>query len=183
MVGRESDEHDPVRTPYSDEVVVETKAPTGNGVYSIDLKLHRGEILGLGGLVCAGCSELTMLLFGAAKKEDGGILLGGHSVSIRSPYNAIMLGIGLIPEDRKLGGVFLEHPINWNISIMSIGQMSKGGIVNEAAVDTLSQTYFEKLNIIAPSAKQFVKKFVRQQPAEGSSCQGACSTNKHYHLR
>ena len=157
MVGRELDETYPVRKPPAGEVVIETQHLSGNGVKDISLTLYKGEILGLGGLVGAGRTELAKLLFGAARKENGEILLAGEPVDIRSPYQAISLGIGLIPEDRKYEGVFLEYAIDWNISIMSLRRLAKRGVVNQRDVDELSETYFHKLKIISPSAKQLVK--------------------------
>ncbi|HWQ79562.1 MAG TPA: sugar ABC transporter ATP-binding protein [Anaerovoracaceae bacterium] len=157
MVGRQLDETYPARELHSDEIVLETRGLCGNGVYDIDMKLHRGEILGLGGLMGAGRSELAKVLFGAAKKDNGEIWLDGRKVDIRSPYQAITLGIGLIPEDRKREGAFLEYAIDWNISIMSVRQMAKHGVVRQADVDELSKTYFKKIKIVAPSSKQLVK--------------------------
>jgi len=157
MVGRELAETYPSNQGGSEEVVLETKKLSGNGVSGINLTLHAGEILGIGGLVGAGRTELAKLLFGVAKKEAGEIAINGKTVSYNSPSQAIRHGIGLIPEDRKLEGVFLEFPIDWNIVIMSLARLSKAGVVNRKAAAALGDDYFEKLKIVAPSPRQLVK--------------------------
>ncbi len=157
MVGRELEETYPEHRQNESDVLLETKNLSGNGVRDINITLRKGEILGLGGLVGAGRTELAKVLFGAAKKDGGEILLEGKSIEILSPYQAITLGIGLIPEDRKLEGVFLEYPIDWNIAIMSLRRLAKHSVVRQSDVDELAQRYFDKLKIVAPSAKQLVK--------------------------
>jgi len=157
MVGRELSETYPQNEAQSKDVVLETKNLCGNGVSNINLTLLKGEILGIGGLVGAGRTELAKLLFGAAKKEAGEILLSGRAVQYNSPSQAIKHGIGLIPEDRKLEGVFLEYPIDWNISIMSLRRLAKAGVVSQKEVDKLADAYFDKLKIVAPSVKQIVR--------------------------
>lgn len=157
MVGRELDESYPKRNASRQEVVLEARELTGNGVCNINFKLYQGEILGIGGLVGAGRSELAKLIFGVVPKESGEVLINGEAVNIKSPYHAITLGIGLIPEDRKREGVFLDYAIDWNITIMSLRQMAKNGIIRQADVDALSEKYLKQLQIVTPGSKQYVK--------------------------
>lgn len=157
MVGRELAESYPKRRNELGEVVLEAKHLSGNGVYDINLELKKGEVLGLGGLVGAGRTELAKLIFGAAKKEKGDLIINGKVSYFKSPGDSVQCGIGLIPEDRKREGVVLDYPIDWNISIMSLKRLSKFGIVDRAAVRALSDKYFNELKIISPSEKQLVK--------------------------
>lgn len=157
MVGRELVENHPKRTVAPGETVLATRNLTGNGVKNINIELHKGEILGLGGLVGAGRTELAKLIYGVAKRTRGEIDINGRLAYIRSPGQAVDHGLGLIPEDRKLEGAILDYPIDWNISIMSLKRLSKHGVVNRKAVKELSDKYFKELHIVAPSEKQLVK--------------------------
>ena len=82
-----------------DDVVLELKNVCGNGDRNMNLKVHKGEIVGLGGLVGAGRTELAEVIFGAAAKTSGQIIFRGKEVHPKSPREAIDLGIALVPED------------------------------------------------------------------------------------
>ena len=157
MVGRELVESYPERAACSGDVVLETQGLTGNGVRDISFRLHRGEILGLGGLVGCGRSELAKLLYGAGELETGQILIEGAPVDIKTPPNAIKLGIGLIPEDRKREGIFADYPLDWNIAIMSLKRIAHNTVIKENEVEALSEAYSDQLKIVTPSMKQSVK--------------------------
>lgn len=157
MVGRELNESFPVRNVQIGKPVLELKKVTGNGDFEIDLTLKKGEILGLAGLVGAGRTELAKMIFGSERIQAGEVVVKGSTVDIKSPSHAISLGIGLIPEDRKNEGAFLEFPIDWNISIMSLTQISKLGIVKQADCDKLAGKYSDILRIKTPSLKQLVR--------------------------
>lgn len=157
MVGRQLKETYPQRDKMSEEVVLDVENLTGNGVYDINLKLHKKEILGVAGLVGAGRTELAKLIYGAAKREKGRIRCLGKEMHAKRPVQAIASGIGLIPEDRKGEGVFLEFPIDWNISITALKSLSRYTFVNKKMVDATSTEYAEKLRIKTPSLSRPVK--------------------------
>ena len=157
MVGRELNETYPEREKKSDEVVLELKDVYGNGDVGISMKLYKGEILGLGGLVGCGRSELAKLIYGAERVEKGEILLNGKKVTITSPSDAISKGIGLIPEDRKTEGVFLNFPIDWNVVIQCIKSISSSGVVDSQKTKEISEKYIDELKIVTPSKKQMVR--------------------------
>ena len=157
MVGRELNETYPEREKKSDEVVLELKDVYGNGDVGISMKLYKGEILGLGGLVGCGRSELAKLIYGAERVEKGEILLNGKKVTITSPSDAISKGIGLIPEDRKTEGVFLNFPIDWNVVIQCIKSISSSGVVDSQKTKEISEKYIDELKIVTPSKKQRVR--------------------------
>lgn len=157
MVGRELNESYPVRTKKIGECVLEVEHLSGNGDRDISFSLRKGEILGIAGLVGAGRTELAKLIYGAAKLEQGKIRIRGKDVHIKSPHDAIAAGIGYIPEDRKNEGAFLEFPIDWNISIMSLPRLSKGMVVTVQKIDELANEFQKKLGIKAPTMKQYVK--------------------------
>ena len=157
MVGRELNASFPERSGRIGEPVLELRDVTGNGDENISFTLHRGEILGLGGLVGAGRTELARMIVGADKMESGQLLVRGEPVTIRSEKDAIRLGIGLIPEDRKVQGCLLDMDIKWNISIMNIRGISRGLVVDRKREDELGQSFRDALKIKTPSLSQEVR--------------------------
>ncbi len=154
MVGRELSESYPHKPPCEAEVVLRTEHLSGNGLTDINIELHKGEILGFGGLVGAGRTELMHLLYGAAHKTEGKILLGDTEVSFHSPADGLKAGIGLIPEDRKYQGCFLDKPLFWNISISNIDKISHGTFVDRKAEMAQAEDYKGKMRIKAPTMTQ-----------------------------
>lgn len=157
MVGRELKESYPARTVAPREVALEVRHLSGNGDEDISFSVRKGEILGLSGLVGAGRTELARVIFGAEPAESGEILLEGKPVQIRSPQDAINLGIGLIPEDRKNQGVFLDMDIKWNISFSQVRQLSRYAVVDTRQESTVAAKYRDLLKIKTPSLAQQVK--------------------------
>ncbi len=157
MVGRELSETYPGKETALGEEVLRVENLCGNGDADISFSLHRGEILGLAGLVGAGRTELARLLYGADKIESGSITVKGKSIHPRLPSEAIQSGIGLIPEDRKLQGCFLEKSIAWNSSIANIKSLSKGSVVDTKREKEQAEQYERRLSIKTPSLQQLVK--------------------------
>ena len=154
MVGRELSETYPSKPSCGGEVVLRTEHLSGNGLTDINIELRKGEILGFGGLVGAGRTELMHLLYGAAKKSGGKIFLGDKEVNFHSPADALAAGIGLIPEDRKYQGFFLDKPLYWNISISNLKTLSRGGFVDRKAEMEQAEDYKGKMRIKAPTMTQ-----------------------------
>ncbi len=151
MVGRELSENYPVKdNPPEQQVVLKVENLSGNGVRNISFELHRGEILGFAGLVGAGRTELMHLLYGAAGIEAGTVSMNGQTLSIRRPSDAMKAGIGLIPEDRKWQGCFLDKPIYWNISISNIKSLCNGPFINPKKEADLADHYGKRMRIKAP---------------------------------
>lgn len=157
MVGRELLDSFPKRNTHIGETILETKNLCGNGNFQINLKLRRGEVLGIGGLVGAGRTELAKMLAGDARPDSGSIIIGGKEVVFKDTSEAIAAGIGLVPEDRKKEGVFLNYSILWNIPVMSLKRISKRGVLNSEQANLLSEEYFHRLMIKAPSLHQLVR--------------------------
>ncbi|MFA6830623.1 MAG: sugar ABC transporter ATP-binding protein, partial [Bacilli bacterium] len=108
MVGRKLGSNFPPRlTKPLPQVVLELDRVTGNSDSSISLSLHKGEILGIGGLVGSGRTELAEMICGSKKISSGQVFIKGKKVSIKNPSDAIRNGIGLIPEDRKKDGCII----------------------------------------------------------------------------
>lgn len=89
----------------------------------ISITVHEGEVLGLAGLVGAGRTELARIIYGAAKRSGGDILLDGRPVLFSHPAEAVRAGVGLVPEERRSEGLFLDRSIDFNINIASLGSL------------------------------------------------------------
>ena len=103
-----------------------------NGVHASELHVRKGEILGIAGLVGSGRTELLHTLFGIDQLISGTIKKDGKEIQIKSPTDAIQHGIILIPEDRKISGLFLEESARFNIAAATLDNRSKLGIVDTA---------------------------------------------------
>jgi len=158
MVGRELGEMYPRADAQRREVVLEiSDLRDGRELHGVSLKLHRGEILGLAGLVGAGRTALAETLFGSRPTVEGEIRLEDRAVQIGSPREAIRLGMGLVPEDRKLQGLFLNMAVRENVIISALDQVSQFLFVNPDKADRLAGEYVGKLDIRTPSLRQKVK--------------------------
>ncbi|TCL56259.1 ribose transport system ATP-binding protein [Kineothrix alysoides] len=157
MVGRELSSDYPKPKKHYDEEILRLEHIYGNGDSNISFSLRKGEILGLAGLVGAGRTELARLIYGADRMDSGKIYLEGKEIKIKSTSDAIHYGIGLIPEDRKNQGCFLEQSIEWNIAFNNIRRFSKSGIVNQKQTEEAAKKYGEAMSIKTPSYVQDVK--------------------------
>ena len=99
----------------------------------VTLPLRCGEILGLGGLIGAGRTELARVIFGIDPPAAGTLRMGDRDIRLASPRDAIRAGIYLAPEDRKASGVILDDPIASNISLASLPRFAKAGLVSPKA--------------------------------------------------
>jgi len=157
MVGRSLKEKYPVRDHEVGETVLEAEALSGNGLSDISFSLRKGEILGIAGLVGSGRTELIRLVYGADRLDSGTIRLNDRAVTIASPSEAVGLGIGLIPEDRKQQGVLLELSVRDNVTLPSLRAISRFIVVDRRAEHALADKQIEDLKIKTPSANQIVR--------------------------
>ena len=126
-------------------------------VKDVSFKLYPGEVLGLTGLVGAGRSELLETVFGNKQIKSGTILIDGKEVKIRNPKDAIALGMGLIPEGRKIQGLFLKLTVGDNMIVTRLKYLrSKIGLISGRAVKKISLEYKDKLAVKTPSLRQTV---------------------------
>lgn len=157
MVGRSISDEYPKRSCSIGETLLKVDDLYGNGAHHISFELHRGEILGLAGLVGAGRTETCRMLFGADPITTGRIELEGQEVSISSPKKALELGFAFVPEDRKNQGALLELSVSDNISLSVLPRLSKFGVIRKAQEDELVREKIASLRVKTPSAEQKVK--------------------------
>jgi ribose transport system ATP-binding protein len=122
----------------------------------VTLSLKGGEILGLGGLVGAGRTELARVIFGIDRPAAGTLQMSGQPVSIRSPKDAIERGIYLVPEDRKKAGLILDFSIAQNISLASMSTCARAGLVRADAEHEIAEGQRKTLRIKTPTVDTHV---------------------------
>jgi ABC-type sugar transport system ATPase subunit len=126
-------------------------------LHDVSFKVHRGEILGIAGLVGAGRTETARAIFGADNVDSGRILIDGEPASISSPQDAIARGIGLVPEDRKQQALFLSLAIRTNLSIAAHDRIAAlRFFVSGSKEEALVEEYRKLLNIRMASGDQLV---------------------------
>lgn len=122
---------------------------------NVSFDLAAGEILGIGGLLGAGRTEILETIFGATEGRPGGeVLIEGVPVSIRSPVEARRLGIALVTEDRKSQGLHLRDTITENVALPLVGRIARFGFRSFAAEDALAESAMKTLGIRASSIEQ-----------------------------
>ncbi|GAC1359530.1 MAG: hypothetical protein NVS2B12_03330 [Ktedonobacteraceae bacterium] len=116
-------------------------------VRNVNLTLYPGEILGLAGLMGSGRTELARALFGINRITHGKVRVHGRAVTIRKPEDAIAARICLIPEDRRVQGLVLDHSIRDNLLLPLLDKFQHFGFVNDAQGDTLVRSYVNNLRV------------------------------------
>ncbi len=134
---------------------------TGSGrrflVDQVSFKLHRGEVLGIFGLVGAGRTELLETLFGLhAGRAGGRLAVEGRPVSFRSPADAIAAGLAFAPEDRKRDGVVLPMSVVANASLADLTPAVRGGLLSPAREAAHFAPFLERFRVKTPSLQQLI---------------------------
>jgi ribose transport system ATP-binding protein len=160
IVGREVDALEWVErpSPAGDVPLLEVRNLTAaNGVTDMSFTLHAGEILGLAGLMGSGRTELAKLIFGIDRPTSGEILLRGEPAGITNPRIAIAKGIALVPEDRRLQGLVLDHSVRENLLLPLLPELGNGPLVDDRRGDGLAARLIERLQIKLASPKRPVR--------------------------
>jgi len=157
MVNRELKDHFPKQTAERGEALLRVSGLTRAGeLDNISFSLHRGEVLGIAGLLGSGRTELARALFGVDRIDSGQIYIKGRQQSITSPRQAISLGIGLLTEDRKSQGLIMPLSLQDNICLPSLKRLSGWGFVDLKAAGRAAAQYVTDLRIKTPSLLQRV---------------------------
>jgi ribose transport system ATP-binding protein len=129
-----------------------------NGTKNVSFTVHRGEIVGLSGLVGAGRTEVARAICGVDHITSGEILIDGVPTRIASPASAVTQGIGWIPEDRKLHGLVLGMDVKSNTTLAILKRISNiFGAVKNRPEREICQDYIDKLSIATPNVSQTVR--------------------------
>jgi len=157
MVGRELVEVFPERAGEAGEALLAVRNLTREGVLEdVSFRVHRGEILGLAGLMGAGRTELIRCLFGLDKYDRGQIVVGGRQVAINSPAEALRLGLGLVSEDRQITGLVPCLSLGINVTLSHLDQCSRGPVIARDQERVLVDRAVSELRIKAGGGEQRV---------------------------
>lgn len=144
--------------PEDAETVLEVRnLSSGNLFKDVSFKLRKGEILGFSGLMGAGRTEVARAIFGADPRDGGEIFVNGKRVNIKTPEDAVKLGIGYLSEDRKRYGLLLDKSVAENTALASIDKYTKGGIINDRQIKAEAREENAKLRTKTPSMEQLLK--------------------------
>ena len=148
MVGRKVEEFYERSNHTAGPVVLDVKnMDDGKRVKHASFQLRKGEVVGLAGLIGAGRTELARLVFGADKRKSGEIFLNGRKLKINRPLDAIRSGIGYVPEDRKLQGLFLQMSTAANITMNIIARNAAGGVLNFGKLKERAKAEVEAMHV------------------------------------
>ncbi len=120
---------------------------SGAKVRDVSFALYPGEILGIAGLMGSGRTELARAIFGIDRLDAGEIAVRGRQVDIRSPDDAIAAGISLVPEDRRVQGLVLDHSVKDNLLLPLLTRIREGGLIDDARGDWLAKSSVEALRV------------------------------------
>ena len=158
MVGRELSDMYPKKQPHLGEVLLEVKHLRRKGaVQDASFVLHKGELLGIGGLMGAGRTELVRMLAGVDVADGGEILLNGSPLKLRHPEDAIAAGIVLVPEDRKKSGLFVSLSVNDNVSLPTLKNYEKHFQIDRKEEKQAVEHVIDKLSVKLASPSVTVK--------------------------
>jgi L-arabinose transport system ATP-binding protein len=156
MVGRELGDIYRRRRNATDRSVLEVRDVDSRWHRRVSLTVRAGEVVGLAGLVGAGRTELAKIIFGESAADAGAVLVGGRAVDIRKPIDAIGVGIGLAPEDRKREGLLLLRSVRENASLAIIARLTRWLFVRPNQERAVARQYVERLRVRTPSLEQEV---------------------------
>ncbi len=125
-------------------------------VHGASIDVRSGEIVCLAGLVGSGRTEFCEAVFGARRRDAGDVLLEGKPFRPAGPWDAIASGLGMVCEDRKTSGLFLDADLASNIAVTVLGRVSSGIVISRGKLNALAERYIGELKIMTPSTTQLV---------------------------
>jgi len=149
MVGRELSAVFPKRTVPIGDVRLEARGLTSReaGIRNVSITVRAGEIVGVAGLVGSGRTQFAEVLFGLTPADSGETLVDGREARIASPRQAIDLGIGHVPEDRRKHGLIMSMPVTDNVTLADLAAVSRQGLLNFEAEKSVASRFVERLGV------------------------------------
>ncbi|EGT4637446.1 sugar ABC transporter ATP-binding protein [Clostridioides difficile] len=159
MIDRKLDQFFPKRKVEIKEEIMRVESLTKNNVFNdISFNIRKGEILGIGGLVGSKRSEIVEAIFGLRTYDSGKIYLNNEEVKFKTPSDAIENGLGLITEDRKGTGLFLQMSVKENTTMAGLKKISKfKSIIDRKKEKDILEKYIEALKIKTPHMNQVIQ--------------------------
>jgi len=159
MIGRDLKEKFPKeKVDIGDELLRVENLGRGKAVRNVSFTLHRGEILGIAGLVGAGRTETARLIFGADEHDTGKVFVEGKEIKVSSPSDSISYGVGFLTEDRKAQGLVLKMTVGQNITLAALDTLFPGTPIIQPALERqVSDRYVRDMRVRTPSLDQKVQ--------------------------
>jgi ribose transport system ATP-binding protein len=151
MIGYSLGESQKKRIERKDVVFEVKKVAIRRRISNLSMKLYKGEILGIAGLMGSGKDEFVKSLFGMWPAQSKEVYFLGKRVAINHPADALQHGIVYLPEERKLQALFLELSVRYNISPVWLVSRSQGTLINNKLEAELCDEYIQRLSIKTPS--------------------------------
>lgn len=162
MMGKDFDDLAKIKsdtiTTKDDEVIISARGLSHSGtVKPFDLDIHKGEVVGVGGLLGSGRSELVRTIYGADKANTGTLKVKGQEVKITQPIDAMNKGMGLLPDDRKAEGIIEDMSVKDNIILALQAKNGMFKLLSPSQQNEIADKYIDILSIKTPSRDTLVK--------------------------
>ncbi|CAN7743118.1 sugar ABC transporter ATP-binding protein [Mesorhizobium amorphae] len=158
MVGRELKDVFPPRSQPGDEIRLDVRNLSRAGVLKdISFNVRRGEIVGICGLAGAGRTEVLRAIAGADPLDGGEIRIDGQLVTIDGPRRALAHGVGLLPEDRKTEGLFLDQSVAFNVTVSQMAPLTRGGLISGWREQEAVSRFIQQMRIKTPGPSTKVR--------------------------
>ena len=157
IVGRDVKVDYHQRRPPADEIALSVRHISRRGLFEdISFNARRGEIVALSGLVGSGRTGVAQAIFGAEPIDSGEIIILGRKQAPRSPQEAIRLGVGMLPEDRKAQGLVPHMSVQSNITLSNLLEYCTAGLIRERLERERAELYRQRLDIKTPDLQRQV---------------------------
>jgi ABC-type sugar transport system ATPase subunit len=153
MVGRQVDllkRRTPLPVEQLGAPMLELSVVVGPGFRGVSLAVRAGEVVGIGGLVGAGRTELLSIISGTSPMATGSIRVGGRSFRPRGTYKTWRAGVGLVPEDRHEVGLAVSLDVRANATAPSIRKLARFGLINSGQVRSKAMAVVREANVLPP---------------------------------
>lgn len=157
MVGSAVSEHYPKERNATKRVVLRARGlATANGLHDAAFDLHAGEVLGLGGVLGSGRTELARALFGVDRLTGGQLTLNGTPLRLRNERDAIRAGLALVPENRKTDGLFFNFRAGGNVTAAALPALTRAGFLDLAREESGTGALIDALEVTPTAAQKTV---------------------------
>lgn len=162
MMGKDFDDLADIKSGHkmieNGETVIEAKGLSHKGtIRPFDIEIHKGEVIGLSGLLGSGRSELVRAIYGADKADSGTLKVKGKEVKIKSPLDAMKLGMAYLPEDRKKDGILADLSVRENIIIALQAKRGMFHPLSRKEMNEAADKYIKMLQIKTASRETPIK--------------------------
>jgi ABC-type sugar transport system ATPase subunit len=158
MAGKKVAKQQQMDRIISDEVLLKVEGFTRKNEFkNVSFDVKKGEIFGIGGLVGSGRTELANAIFGITRKDEGTLTFENKIVEIMSPPQAIKLGMGYVPEERRNHGIFPILSVAENAVMTIYGELFQKLALRYGKAKEITEEYINKINIKTPSVKTAIK--------------------------